>query len=276
MTTTHALFLGVLQGLTEFLPVSSSGHLVLAEKLLNIHFDPQAMQSLNVILHAGTLFALLCVYTRTWVQLLTAPFVKDQQKTKQLILLIIATIPAGIAGIFFEDWIAEHFQSLFSVGLAFLATACVLLLAECAQEKKKSLLQKMLHPRTKNTPLGVRFALAIGTAQAMALVPGLSRSGLTISAGRMMGLDRKTALDFSFLMAVPVIGGATLLTVKDLFTGNAILVPINVAAIGIASSFVWSLLAILFLRRMVVRFGLGWFAPYLIALSTVTIFLAVV
>ena len=277
MTLFHAFFLGILQGVTEFLPVSSSGHLVLAEQLLGIHVDPKDMQGLNIMLHAGTLLALLIIYAQTWIQLLTAPFRKDKKSTNMLVLLILATIPAGVAGILFEDIVAVHFQSLLSIGLAFLVTGLVLLLGECCKDGHKTLLQKVLHPRTPAAKtLTIRSAMAIGVAQAMALVPGLSRSGLTISTGRMMGLNRKEALDFSFLMVVPVIGGATLLTMKDAMEGVIILPTLDIITAAVSASFVSSVLSILFLRRYIVRRGLGVFAPYLIIVSVLTIFLAVI
>jgi len=273
----HAFTLGILQGLTEFLPVSSSGHLVLAEQLLGIHVDPQSMQGLNIMLHAGTLLALLMVYFQTWLQLLISPFQKDKANKKTLVLLIIATIPAGVAGVFLEDAIAVHFQSLLSIGLAFLVTGLILLLGECCKEGNKTLLQKILHPRTPAAKhLTARSAVAIGCAQALALIPGLSRSGLTISAGRMIGLDRKQALDFSFLMVVPVIGGATLLTLIDVVHRTIELPSLQITTAAVSASFVSSVLCIMFLRRYIVHRGLVVFAPYLIALSVLTIFLSVI
>lgn len=277
MTLLHALALGILQGVTEFLPVSSSGHLVLAEQLLDIHIDAKSMQGLNIMLHAGTLLALLFIYFQTWVQLLLAPLRKDTSKTNMLALLVLATIPAGIAGVLFEDIVAAHFQSLLSIGLAFLVTGLVLLLGECCTDGSKTLLEKLLHPRTpKATSLTARSALAIGCAQALALVPGLSRSGLTISTGRMMGLNRKEALDFSFLMVVPVIGGATLLTLKDVLDGVVALPTMQLTSVAVSASFASSVLSILFLRHYVVRRGLGIFAPYLIVVSVLTISLSVI
>jgi undecaprenyl-diphosphatase len=277
MTLFHAFFLGILQGVTEFLPVSSSGHLVLAEQLLGIHVDPKDMQGLNIMLHAGTLLALLIIYAQTWVKLLTAPFRKDKKSTNMIVLLLLATIPAGVVGLLFEDVVAAHFQSLLSIGLAFLVTGLVLLLGECCKDGSKTLLQKLLHPRVRDAEsLTVRSALAIGCAQALALIPGLSRSGLTISTGRMMGLNRKEALDFSFLMVVPVIGGATLLTLKDTLQGIITLPTLDITTAAVSASFVSSVLSILFLRRYIVHRGLGIFAPYLIIVSVLTIFLAVI
>ena len=267
MTILHAFTLGIVQGLTEFLPVSSSGHLVLAEHFFRINIAPENMQGLNVMLHAGTLLALLIVYAKTWWRLL-------HFRDGTLVLLVMATIPAGVVGILYEDMVAQYFHSLLSVGLAFFMTGLILLLGECCTERQ-SFLHKLLHPRTDSMQaFTVRSALAMGCAQALALIPGLSRSGLTISTGRMLGLERKQALDFSFLMVVPVIGGATILTLKDVISGAVVLPDISMTITAVTMSFLSSIFAILFLRKYIVRSGLTWFAPYLFALSLVIIFIA--
>lgn len=250
MSIVHALVLGVLQGLTEFLPVSSSGHLVLAEKLLNLHIDPRDMQAMNVLLHAGTLLALLLIYARTWITLLMS-------ERRKLVLLVIATIPGACIGLLFEDAIAQYVQSLFYVGIAFAVTGIVLILGEVVQEPKK---------------LTTRSAFVVGCAQALALVPGLSRSGLTISAGRLMGLDRSAALDFSFLMAVPIIAGATAITLIDVVAGTIVLPTLSITLTAVAMSFLASVFAIVFLRAFIVHRSLAWFSPYLFLLCALTIF----
>ena len=275
MNTTHALFLGVLQGITEFLPVSSSGHLVLAQLLLDIHIAPKDMQGMNILLHAGTLLALLIVYAEKWITILMAPFRGDQHHTMQFVLLVIATIPGALAGFFLEDIIAVHVQSLLYLGGAFGVTALVLIAGECCTHKKQSLLHRVLHPtQSEPSKLTTRSVFFIGFAQAFALVPGLSRSGLTISAGRIMGLDRKDALDFSFLMAVPIIAGASALTVLDIFTGALVLPSTSLISIAVLTSFVASFAAIIFLRAFVIRRSLSWFAPYLFVVSAISIFLS--
>jgi undecaprenyl-diphosphatase len=272
MTLLQALFLGTLQGITEFLPISSSGHLVLAELLFNIHIDPKDMQGLNTLLHAGTLLALLIVYAESWINLLMAPLRNDERHSAKLVLLVIATIPGALAGFFLEDFIAMYFQSLLSIGLAFGATGLILILGEYCPHKKQSFWHRLLHP-TESEPrkLTTRSVFFIGFAQAAALIPGLSRSGLTISAGRMMGLDRKDALDFSFLMAVPIIAGASIITVLDMFTGQIALPSMQITAVAIATSCVASFFAIIFLRQFVINRSLAWFAPYLFLASAVAI-----
>jgi len=274
MTITHALLLGLLQGITEFLPISSSGHLVLAELLFGMHIDPKDMQSINTLLHAGTLLALLLVYAQVWINLAMAPLRNDTAHSQKLVLLVIATIPGALTGFFFEDWIALHFQSVLSIGIAFAVTGIILVLGEMYHHKNHSLIHRLLHP-TEQEPrkLTTRSVFFIGFAQAVALIPGLSRSGLTISAGRMMGLDRKDALDFSFLMAVPIIAGASVLAILDLFTGEITLPSLNIMSIAVVASFVSSFVSIIFLRKFVISRSLAWFTPYLLILSAITIFI---
>lgn len=275
MTPIQALLLGALQGLTEFLPISSSGHLVLAEKLLHIPMVDQNMQGLNILLHAGTLCALLLAYAQQWFTLLLAPFRRDVKNVRRLILLIVATLPGAVAGYLLEEWIAEYFQSLLYVGGAFAITGVILLLGECCDEKRQTIVHRILHPLATDAAMQTpRTAFFIGIAQALALVPGLSRSGLTISAGRAMGLSRKDALDFSFLMATPIIAGATVLSLTDFASGSLALPPQPVTILGIATSFVVSLLAIIFLRSFVVRRSFRIFAPYLFIVSAFTITLS--
>ncbi len=260
MTVAEAILLGGLQGVTEFLPISSSGHLVLVEQLLGLHIAPKNLQVFNVLLHTGTVLALLLAYAPVWRTLLSAPFRRDSENVRRLLLLVIATIPGAVAGLLFDDWIAMHFQSLLYVGGAFACTAIVLVLGECCQEKKR-----------KPQSLTTRSAFFIGIAQALALIPGISRSGFTISAGRVMGLNRKDALDFSFLMALPIIAGASVVSIVDIIRGTVFLPPVHIIALAVAVSFVSSLLSIVFLRRFVVRRSLAWFAPYLLIASALTV-----
>lgn len=151
-----------------------------------------------------------------------------------------------------------RFQSLLYVGIAFACTGIILLVGERC-------------PHKQHRNITMRSALIIGITQAIALIPGISRSGITISAGRWMGLNRKDALDFSFLMAMPIIAGASLMSLRGIIDGTVTLPPLPVLTLAIATSFVCSLLSIMFLRSFVVRRSLGWFAPYLFALSALTI-----
>jgi len=252
MTVLQSLILGVLQGFTEFLPVSSSGHLVIGESLLRLSVPVESLQGFDVLLHAGSALALLVIYKDMWIRMLAALARRGGEERKTLVAIVFATIPAGIAGVLFEDTIASHFRSPSSVALALIVTAFILFMGEQMKGHKTFAGMRLHH------------AIGIGLAQALALVPGLSRSGLTVSAGRAVGLSRHEALDFSFLMALPIILGATVLTMHDIAKGTVVIPATSIALTGVISSFIASMCAIVFLRKLVLRHSLSWFAPYLL------------
>lgn len=252
MTTLQALLLGLLQGITELLPVSSSGHLVLAELWLGLSV-PAELKSFDILLHLGSLLALIVCYPVFWWKMLRAPFTGDKTYGRLLLALLLATVPAAIIGVAFEDFFAQTMRSTPYLGAGFLFTALVLVLADFFPERPSS---------------AVRWthAVFIGIAQALALPPSVSRSGTTIAAARALGWSREQAVDFSFLLAVPIIGGATLVTALHV-TRGAPLPPLPSVIIGMLASFGASVFAILFLRVLVQRLGLKWFALYLVPLG---------
>lgn len=263
MSITHAFLLGVLQGITEFLPISSDGHLALAEMLLQIDLPKEQLLQFDILLHAGTLAALLLGYIHVWIRIGLSVFTHDRIHQRLLLFLIIASIPGAIAGIFFEDMIANVFRSPVYIGIFFLVSALFLFVAE--------VLTKRVSPRKD---VGLREAFVMGVAQAFALLPGLSRSGSTISTGMFLGLSRKDALDFSFMMATPIIFGATLLTFMKVLAGDGQFPPLPVSMTGVLSSFGMSMLAMLFLRTFVRSHSLNWFAYYLLPVAILTILLS--
>jgi len=252
VTVLDALFLGLLQGITELLPISSSGHLVLAELWLGLSV-PAELKSFDILLHVGSLLALLVCYPLFWWKMLRAPFVGDRVNGRLLLALIVATIPAAVAGMIFEDFFAQTMRSIPYLAAGFLFTAAVLVLADFFPERPSS---------------SVRWthAVLIGIAQAIALPPSVSRSGMTIAAARSLRWSREQAVDFSFLLAVPIIAGATLVTALHLLQG-APLPPLPAVIVGMLASFGASVFAILFLRILVQRLGLKWFALYLVPLG---------
>lgn len=201
-----AFILGIVQGLTEFLPVSSSGHLVLVQKLVAL---PGNYLFFDIIVHAGTLIAVL-VYlrrelagiaraacSRAWLEPLGS--FRSDPDFRRLLLVLLATIPTGLMGLLFKDWCLTLFNSIEAVGWALLATGVILMTTRWV---------------ARSTPLdrpGPANALVMGIAQGLAVIPGVSRSGSTIAAGLLTGLRREEAARFSFLMAVPAILGAVLL-----------------------------------------------------------------
>lgn len=259
MTLFHALFLGVLQGFTEFLPISSSGHLALAEVYFKLSLTVRDLQHFDIVLHGGSLIALFLAYARDWKNLFLSPFNGNRSGQRLLFLLILASIPAALAGFALEEIFATQFRSLPSLAVQLILSGAILILAERFQ------------PRGSIASLKPVQVLLIGVAQACALVPGLSRSGLTISAGRAVGLSRAESVHFSFLMAFPVIAGAALFTGIRFTQGGIALPAFSVTTTGFAASLVSSLMAISFLKFWAKKISMTWFAAYLFVVGTALI-----
>ena len=260
MTIIQAAILGLVQGLAEFLPVSSSGHLILARAVMGITDEAAstgAFMMLDVLLHAGTLLAVLVVFWKDWWNILKNPF-----RSKTLLLLFIASIPALIVAVLFDDILEQFFTGWF-LGVSFLVTAVFLLLAEAAGNRRK----------TKSEP-GFVNAIAMGLMQAVALLPGVSRSGSTLTGGLFSGLDRKGAAKFAFMMSAPAIVGSLLFEGKDAielgYLAQLELVP---TIVGMVVAAVSGYLAIRFMLRLIQRTTLGWFALYCALLGLVILVL---
>lgn len=194
----QAIFLAIIQGLTEFLPISSSGHLVISQKLLGL--KPPIL--FDILVHVGTLGAIIIYFWK--------PLLKISKQTVSMV--VIGTIPAAVAGLFLQRYIAQIFDSLRLVGMALLITAG-LLFSSCQFKSLNK--QKRLFKYLK-----WKDALFIGIFQALAILPGISRSGLTIVAGLWRRADRETAFRFSFYLAIPAILGALALQIPDLIDGQ--------------------------------------------------------
>jgi len=188
----HYFVLGLIQGLTEFLPVSSSGHLVIGEQLLK--FDPPGVL-LEAILHLGTLIAVLILFRHDLLRLTRGLFTKGRE-LGEVRCLIAGTIPIAIIGLVLQDKIESAFSSLIIVAICLLVTGGLLLIADWAGRQ------------AKRKEVTLRDALLIGISQAAALLPGISRSGVTITTGMIVGIEGKEAARFSFLLSIPAIVGA--------------------------------------------------------------------
>jgi undecaprenyl-diphosphatase len=256
----QAVIVGIVQGLTEFLPVSSDGHLVLADALLQLPMHGRDALGFDILLHAGSLLAILLVYRLTWIDLLFR-FVRLEKTALRMIgLLIVATVPGVIAGLLFEDAVTG-LRSYTAAGLGFLATGLVLIAGE-EIGRRRALRNDDL------ASVGMSQALLIGIAQAVAILPGVSRSGCTISTGRALGLNRSVALDFSFLMAAPIIAGAVGKTLLDAWQGDVVFPAMAISMTGFLTSFIVSMFAIILLKILVVRRSLAIFSWYVIPLGT--------
>ena len=256
MNLWQGLVLGLVQGLTEFLPVSSSGHLVLVEALTGVKLPGVFVE---VSLHVATLGSVLAVYGgRLWG--VARGIVQGRREdVRYALLLAVATIPAGIIGVLLHHQIEERFHSLTSVGVAFVVTGLVLWSTRWRVED-----------RTEPSLAG---AVSIGAAQAVAILPGISRSGSTVSAALWAGLDPARAAEFSFLLAIPVIAGAALLEGRHMVVG---LVTIGVVpfAASFLVAFVSGVWSIRFLTALLRRGRFHAFAPYCWAVGVFTILYA--
>ena len=258
----QALIMGLTQGLTEFIPVSSSGHLVLVPWLFGWK-DPFINSVLfTVVLHMGTLLALLLYFWKDWMTLIPA-FVatlrdrsfKGDPDRKLASLLLVATIPAVLVGPIFDTKFEELVREPARIALMLCVGAAILWLADRWGSKKRDM-----------DSISFPEALGIGVAQTIALVPGISRSGISISAGLFMGLNREAAARFSFLMATPVIGGAGLWEARKLLTHEAGTNPeMNVVLIGFVAALVSGLVAVRFMLAFLRLRSVNAFVVYRVA-----------
>jgi undecaprenyl-diphosphatase len=267
-TVLQALVMGIVQGLTEFLPVSSSGHLVIVPYLFG--WDDPFINSLafSVMLHMGTLIALLIYFRADWVRLVPAGFAtirdrsfRDDPDRRLAWLLLAATVPAAIVGFLLNDLIETSFRQIGLVAVTLVIGGVILWLAD------------HLSPRTKGVgDVTFPVAIGIGAAQALALVPGISRSGISISAGRVAGLDREAAARFSFLMATPVTLGAGIFEARKLLTGEAgVAVEPLPLLVGLVAALIAGLLAIRFMLSYLRTRSLDIFVWYRFALAAVVL-----
>jgi undecaprenyl-diphosphatase len=241
--------LALLQGLTEFLPVSSSGHLVLAEHLLGLR---EGGLALVVALHVGTLLSVLAVYAASVRETLV-----DLARGRPAVALklVLASLPAALIGIGFEDWIEQRFGDARGAAWGLLATAAVLAAAEFMRRKRA-------RARTPERPIGAGTALAIGVAQAVAILPGVSRSGATISTALALGVNPVEAARFSFLMSLIAVGGAALLQARELGGEDPGSPGVLLIAWGVVLSAVTGWFALRLLIAFLGRGAFGWFALY--------------
>ena len=256
MSFVQAIFMGIVQGLTEFLPVSSSGHLVFFESFFK-GFRPPGI-AYEVLLHGATLLAILIYFRRRISELLKGVFAKKGTAARKVILLLaVGTVPAACAGVLFKSGIESLFTSPRLVGAMWVVTAVLLFLGHIARRDERGFEQ-----------LGLKDAVLIGCAQALAIVPGISRSGATISVALMLGLRSGAAAEFSFLLAVPAILGALLLEAREM--GGLMEAPY---VCGAAAAFLSGLLAIYLLLSALRRKKLLYFALYCLVLGAVTLIL---
>lgn len=261
-TLLAAIIMGIVQGLTEFLPVSSSGHLIIVPYLLGITDPFITSLEFSVILHVGTLGALLLYFRSDWLRLVPAflTLLRDRSLAgdpdrRLAALLAIATVPALVLGFLLND-VAELIRNVGLVAVMLVVGGAILWLAERAGSRRRMALD-----------LSFGQALAIGGAQAIALVPGISRSGISISAGLFAGLQRDEAARFSFLMATPITAAAAAYELLKVARGESIAFQVGPMAAGLVASFVFGLLAIAVLIRLLRTRSTDVFVVYRVILA---------
>lgn len=244
-----AIILGVIQGIAEFLPISSKGHLVIAERLLGVRDNNLP---LTIALHVGTLASILVVYRRDVLPALKNP--------RLVAAVIAATLPLVIVGLFVKDIVEPLYQSPFFAGCGLLVTALLI-----------GLMPRVERGATPVQDVSWKQGLIVGLFQSCAVLPGVSRSGTTIFGGLTAGLTREAAANFSFYIAVPAIAGAAVLHAKELLSGGSRGLAPGPTLVGTLTSFVVGVMALRLLLGLVSRRKLHWFAWYCAALGAAVI-----
>ena len=248
--------LGLVQGLTEFLPVSSTAHLILVSDALKL--DPEKFGlSFDVALHLGTVLAVLLYFATTWIALARDVL---RGRWRLPIAIVAGTIPAAVAGVLFETAVSTTLRSVLYIVAGLLVGSAIFVVAE-----------RMSARRRRMDRVTLADALIIGAAQAVALLPGISRSGITISAGLLRGLERGDATRFAFLLATPVILGAGVKTLLDARKLSGLTAELDVVVIGFVVSFVSGLAAVAFMVRYLRTHSLSAFVVYRVLLALVVL-----
>lgn len=249
------MVLGIVQGLTEFLPVSSSGHLILVRELMGLNngINSQFNLLFDVMAHVGTLVAVVIVLYKPIIDLFKKPF-------KRLLMLVVATVPAVVVGFLFKDYIEQYFSTATYLCFFFLFTAIIMLVSEIVAKRNR-----------KPKPLSWGGAVAMGVMQGIGVFPGVSRSGSTIFGGAVSGTDTKEVATFSFLMSIPVILGSLLLSIIDVAQAGA-LAQIDWFSIfvGAASAFASGYIAVRVMLKLIAKANFKWFSLYLLIVSILT------
>jgi len=250
MSLLEAIILGIIQGLAEFLPISSSGHLALGQYLFGID---EGNMAFIIVVHVGTLIPVVVVFRKAIWELVKQPF------QKMTFLLITATIPAAIVGIFFDDAIEAALTSISFLAGGFVITGLVLIGTDRLRKNEK-----------KSGDITFIDAVLIGTAQAVAVFPGISRSGSTIAAALARGINREDAAKFAFLMSIPAILGGLLLQIINVIRGDILLADLDfmVLGAGFVAAALSGYLAINFMLSAIKKAKLSYFAYYVLALAT--------
>ncbi len=248
MTIFEAVLLGIIQGLTEFLPISSSGHLVIGQKMLGISIAGNVFE---VVVHLGTLGSVLIIFWPDILQLIKS--INSAATQKYIFAIIIGTMPVVVIGFLFKDVISEAFENMRVVAVTLMLTGIILLTTKFVKTKLKD--------------IAIGSGILIGIAQAMAIVPGISRSGITISLGMHLGIAPEKAAKFSFLLAIPAIVGAGLLTGLDIKESSEPTLSWYVLIVGFLSSLIIGWISLKWLLGLIQSGKFHWFGIYCVLIG---------
>jgi undecaprenyl-diphosphatase len=261
-----AVVLGIVEGLTEFLPISSTGHLTIAEKALGLDLADDSVTAYTAVIQMGAIAAVVVYFFRdivriakAWCVGLVKPEYRGQLDHRMGWFIIVGSIPVGVAGLLLKDLITGDLRSLWVVACALIGWSVVMWLAERAARQTRS-----------EKDLRLTDAIVVGLIQVVSLVPGVSRSGATISAGLFRGLDRVSATKLSFFLSIPALVGAGIFELPDAMSGD---IGVGVALVGIVVAFVVAYATIAWLLKFVAGHPITWFIPYRLALGGLLIVL---
>ena len=261
-----AIILGIVEGLTEFLPVSSTGHLTIAEKMLGLEVDDPAVTGFTAVIQMGAIAAVILYFARdiwniirTWVLGLVKPEYRGHRDFRMGWYIIVGTIPVGIVGLAFRNVIKDDLRSLWVVGYALIGWSVVMWAAERTARQDRS-----------EKRLNLTDAVVVGLFQCVSLIPGVSRSGATISAGLFRGLDRVTATRLSFFLSIPALLAAGIFEMKDALGGD---ISVGETIVGTVVAFVVAYATVAWLLRFVAHHPITWFIPYRVALGALLLVL---
>ncbi|MCF7795615.1 undecaprenyl-diphosphate phosphatase [Patescibacteria group bacterium] len=249
MTLFQAFILGITQGITEWLPISSSGHLVILEYL----FGMKETLSFNIALHFASVIVIFIVFWKDIKKLIIGVLKRDKKALKMFFYYFLASIPAAIFGILLKDSLEIVNQNLFLIGIFLIITSFVLFVTKFAKKI--------------NTKINTKNSTLIGLAQACAILPGISRSGMTVSMGLVRGIDKKEVAKFSFILAIPAILGATLLDIRNLQS----IQNVEAVIIGMIVCLIIGVLSLKFLLNIIKKNSLYKFSPYCLILGIFSI-----
>lgn len=258
------IVIGIIQGITEWLPISSTGHMILADELLKLNVSDEFMEMFRVVIQFGSILAVVVLYFRKLNPFALSKSKAEKRDTWTLwFKVLVGIIPAGVVGVLLDDWLDEHLYNYVTVAAALIVYGILFIIIE-KRNKNRSLPTKTL------SELTYKKSLAIGAFQMLSLIPGTSRSGSTIIGASILGCERPVAAEFSFFMAIPVMLGASLLKLVKFgfdFTSTELIVM----AVGVVTAFVVSIAAIKFLMDYIRKRDFSVFGWYRIVLSIIVL-----